>query len=78
MSNSKFRSLVWIDVGRRLEDALNNYSSKHNKEGLTPSCISCEKFRESDEYCTAFYAKPPARIIAFGCSSYLDKDQIPF
>jgi hypothetical protein len=48
-------------------------------EEVVKSCLSCEFFNEQSEGCRkANGARPPARVIAFGCESYLDKDVIPF
>lgn len=46
-------------------------------DGLNQSCISCENFDESKELCKKFNARPPARIIALSCDSYIDI-HIPF
>lgn len=46
--------------------------------GMTSSCISCLAFNEASEWCKTYGARPPARVIAFGCESYDDEDEIPF
>lgn len=46
---------------------------------LVVSCLSCKQFDESAEVCNLYQRqRPPARVIAFGCSSYADDDDIPF
>lgn len=45
-------------------------------EGATKSCLTCDHFNEPGEICRLYQARPPARIIAFGCPSYVD--EIPF
>lgn len=78
MSNTKFRALPFIGVGRDLERILIQHVSKE-ADGVMPSCISCEFFKESTEECNAANgARPPARTIAFGCNMYKDKNDIPF
>lgn len=42
------------------------------------NCLSCTRFNEPEERCKFFNAKPPARVIAFGCHEYDDVDKIPF
>lgn len=34
--------------------------------------------KHEPEMCTKFKARPPARVIAFGCKDYEDEDSIPF
>jgi len=75
---AKFRALALVGFGRIFEATLNKHVFKEG-DGLSPSCLSCEHFRESTEECNAANgARPPARIIAFGCNQYKDKDDIPF
>ena len=42
------------------------------------SCMSCKNFTEATELCKLANARPPAKVIAFGCSSYEDKMEVPF
>ena len=46
--------------------------------GFTSSCLSCQSFIEAQELCKVYNARPPARVIAFGCDRYVDNDGIPF
>lgn len=41
------------------------------------NCLNCIYFTESLEYCKHWKAKPPARVIAYGCQSHEDVN-IPF
>lgn len=43
---------------------------------LLRSCLTCDMFKEQEEQCTVYSARPPARIIAFGCNRYIE--EIPF
>jgi hypothetical protein len=43
---------------------------------LRRSCLSCVHFAPSSEFCKMVSARPPAKVIAFGCEKY-DQD-IPF
>lgn len=46
---------------------------------LTSSCISCVHFKEKQgEICNLYKMRPPAKVIAFGCPSYMDNLDIPF
>ena len=40
------------------------------------TCITCDNFTEKTEICKLANARPPARVIASGCSSYDEK--VPF
>ena len=74
----KFRALALIGFGNLFEKTLRNHMMREG-DGMTPSCISCEHFTESTEECAAAQGqRPPARIIAFGCNVYRDRDDIPF
>lgn len=42
------------------------------------TCLTCTEFDEPNEICRLYKARPPARIIALGCPSYFDHDEIPF
>lgn len=68
-------------------DAIKAAIVRHlHPETIVTSCLSCRYFSEHGipetgrpaETCDKFKAKPPARIIAFGCPSYEDIDEIPF
>ena len=46
---------------------------------LIRTCITCSFFIESQEACSRFNnARPPARVIAYGCKDYFSPDEIPF
>jgi len=38
------------------------------------TCITCSEFTEETEICKKFKARPPARVIAFGCSSFFESE----
>ena len=41
-----------------------------------PNCVDCLHFDEKNETCTKWNARPPARVIAFGCDNF--EEDIPF
>lgn len=43
---------------------------------LLRTCLTCDTFNEETETCRKWNAKPPARIIAYGCDEYIE--DIPF
>ena len=43
---------------------------------LGKCCITCDYFKETEELCKRYDVRPPARVIALGCSSY--EPEIPF
>ena len=48
-------------------------------EDIVESCLTCQNFNEDTEQCGLYFARPPARVIAFGCPSYFNiEDDIPF
>ncbi len=42
------------------------------------NCLNCEHFIEQTEICKLANARPPARIIVYGCPKHCDKEQVPF
>ena len=48
------------------------------KHGILRSCLSCDNFTEATETCRLYNARPPARVIAFGCGAYSDDMDVPF
>lgn len=42
------------------------------------TCIRCDNFNEEKEICKLYNARPPAKIIAFGCEKFSDEHWIPF
>ena len=40
-------------------------------EGGFPSCLNCDHFTEREEVCRLAGQRPPAMVIAFGCSSFV-------
>lgn len=57
--------------------ALTEAAAKAPAIGLMRTCITCMKFVENTEHCSQFGARPPARVIAYGCPQY-ENDDIPF
>lgn len=41
-------------------------------------CLNCEHFNQHQELCKLANARPPARVIVFGCELWEDQDGIPF
>lgn len=60
--------------GAAFEDGLREYLAT----GLTQTCLNCTKFDEPSEVCKKFSARPPARVIAYGCDDYDNPNDIPF
>ncbi len=50
----------------------------NHDDGIQVSCISCMQFDETAEVCKKYGGRPPARVIAFGCSGYEDTGEVPF
>jgi hypothetical protein len=59
-------------------DQVLNAATNAIARGLFKTCITCIDFKEAAEHCRAFNARPPARVIAYGCKSYTHTDEIPF
>lgn len=46
--------------------------------GIVQTCVSCDHFDGDTERCRLANARPPARVIAFGCEKYSDDMDVPF
>ena len=42
------------------------------------NCLNCINFKVSEEICVLANLRPPAKVIAYGCPKWEDKDDIPF
>lgn len=52
---------------------------KQPAELLHKSCVNCENWEDSAEMCMKYRARPPAKVIAFGCIDWFNlNDDIPF
>lgn len=49
---------------------------KNELRRLLQTCVTCEHFTKDNEHCTLAKRRPPAEVIANGCSSY--EPEIPF
>lgn len=78
MTNPALKRLAKIrsDAEYAIRDAL-NYAVETHKP-IYQSCINCEHFDElNGEICKLAKARPPARVIAYGCEQWCDME-IPF
>lgn len=73
----KFKPIMRREAEINLMSALRGAFNKDNAFPFQ-NCITCKRFVESEERCKFYNAKPPARVIAFGCHEYEDLDEIPF
>ena len=39
---------------------------------VVTSCMTCEHFEESSEFCSKYFTAPPARVVAKGCIGWED------
>ncbi len=65
----EIRSAAANAAVRVLEDAVNHPFK---------TCLRCDNFDEEKELCKLYNARPPARVIAFGCEKFDDENWIPF
>lgn len=42
------------------------------------TCLTCCAFDEPQEQCRKYRARPPARVIAYGCKDYFSEEELPF
>lgn len=41
---------------------------------LFKTCLNCKSFDEPSEICSKFNARPPARVITFGCEAFDEEE----
>lgn len=61
-----------------MENSINQILNSNYLKFPYQTCIICRNFNENKEECKLFNAKPPARVIAFGCDKFDDLEEIPF
>lgn len=76
-TDNKIQPVLREDKAYELKNYIYKMVTEYRGE-VTRSCISCSLFKESTETCTKFNARPPARVIAYGCKDYFSEDEIPF
>lgn len=64
------------DLRAKLAEAL--VSTTERWVAARRTCVTCQAFNIGDEICDKFNARPPAKIIAYGCVEYFGDDDIPF
>lgn len=65
----------------KLRDTLLNVTSwMHGKQALRleTTCVRCLSFDQQNEICKVAKARPPAKVIAYGCPQFESEDTIPF
>lgn len=72
---ARFRPDVKADVQSAIYFAIEKIIEDRN---VYRSCLNCINFREKQELCGLAMQRPPARIIAYGCPQYEDKEQVPY
>lgn len=69
----RLRSDKVYDIRDHMKACIEAYA-----EELVQTCITCTEFNEQSEFCRKYNARPPARVIAYGCPSYFNEEEIPF
>ena len=63
----------------QLQEAIINILNHNGRRtDYFQTCITCEHFDNETEHCKLANQRPPAKVIADGCTSYTDFDAIPF
>lgn len=71
VDDSVSREQAVNDIAKELGRVMRNHLDE-----CTKCCPNCLHWQERAELCNLVNARPPARIIAFGCELY--DDRIPF
>lgn len=71
----KLRIDAHYDLASAITNAIETVAKQNH---IYQSCLNCLNFQEQKELCSLYNQRPPAKVIAFGCESWDDKDEIPF
>lgn len=72
----KLRDDAYTDLGYLLKEAVIN--AMQSQRHPFKNCLNCRHFNEKTELCYIYKQRPPARVIAFGCPTHKDNEEIPF
>lgn len=61
-----------------MDARLNVFAALANSPPIYQSCLNCDNFIEKTEICKLANQRPPAKVIAYGCPQWDDKEDIPF
>lgn len=75
MTTPKLRRDAYYDIQAIISGSLRDIAEKHH---IYQCCLNCINFREQTELCGLANARPPARVICFGCPQWENKEGIPF
>ena len=75
MKAPKLRPNARHELRANIYNALENI---FEQECIYISCINCANFRAKEEMCGLVMQRPPAKVIAYACPKWEDKDEIPF
>jgi hypothetical protein len=66
---SDFRGLLVNEFAEFLNETMDD-------AGLLCTCMNCHHFDEPSECCAFAGSRPPARVIAFGCPAFKEREQV--
>ena len=80
MNKRQLKPKLRVDASYDLQSAIHGIIIKtiETTDPLYKSCLNCNQFNEQKELCGLANQRPPARVIAYGCPSWEDVDEIPF
>lgn len=76
MIKPRLRNDVEIDLGYLIKHAV--FRAIEDQRHPFKNCINCTKFDQKNEICNQYKARPPARVIAYGCPEHVDMYEVPF
>ena len=65
------RQEVWLNLQTDLVKTI-------TRSNIFQNCLNCMHWKNAEDKCGLYNAKPPAVIIVYSCPDYKDDGEIPF
>lgn len=71
------RAIPHGDLYSTINEAIRKFIVNSNNNPFQ-NCLNCIHWKQKEDKCGLYNAKPPAEIIVYSCPSYTDIEEIPY